>query len=128
IGVLEAVEADQVNRLDRAAAALGGGDALRLEPQLDIAEDSQPGKQGEALKYHRQTLHRVGDRRAAILDPAFAWRDEAGEAAQEGRFAGTGFTEDRDDLSVAKREIDALEDQSATMVRGAIGLAERDGA
>ncbi len=31
IGVLEAVEADQVDRLDRAPAPLGGGDALRLE-------------------------------------------------------------------------------------------------
>ncbi len=128
IGVFEAVEADQADRLDRAPAPLGGGDALRLETQLDIPKHGQPGKQRKALKHHRQALHRVGDRLAAILDPAFARCDQAGEAAQEGRFAGAGFAEDRDDLAVAQREIDAFEDESATMVRGAIGLAERDGA
>ena len=60
IGVLEPVEADQVDRLDRAPPPLGGGDALRLEPELDIAEHGQPRKQRKALKHHRDAVHRLG--------------------------------------------------------------------
>jgi hypothetical protein len=61
IGAFEAVEADQVDGRKRALAALGGGDALRFEPQLDILQHGQPGKQRKALEHHGDTVRRAGD-------------------------------------------------------------------
>ncbi len=46
-GGLEAVEADQVDRRQCALAALGGIDAERFQPKLDILQHRQPGKQCE---------------------------------------------------------------------------------
>ena len=77
IGVLEAVEADQVDRADRAPPPLGGRHAERLEAEFDIAEHGQPRKQREALEHHRDAAHRPGDRLAAILDAALARRRPA---------------------------------------------------
>ena len=39
---------------------------------------------------------------------------------------GPGFAEDRDDLAVAQREVDMVEDQPAEMVGGAVGLGDAD--
>ena len=101
IGGLEAVEPDQVDRIDRAAAPLGAGDAERLEAELDIAEHRQPREQRKGLKHHGNAVDRLGNPVAAIFNGAIAWRHEAGEDAQKRRLARPRFPEDRDDLAVA---------------------------
>ena len=65
IGALEPVQADDVDRFDRAPPPLGGGDALRFQAQFDIAEHRQPRKQGKALEDHRDAAYRTGYRLAA---------------------------------------------------------------
>ena len=124
IGILEPVEPDQIDRADRPPPPLGAGDAQRLEAELDIAEHGQPRKQRIALEHHRDAANRLGDRHAAIFDNALARRHEPGENAQKGRFAGSRFAEDRDDLAVAQREVDMVEHQPPEMIGGAIGLRD----
>ena len=129
IGVLEPVEPDQVDRVDRAPPPLGGRNALRLETQFDIAEHGQPR---ETARSSGTPSRRRAPARSTGM-PRYSTRpslgcDEPGEDAQEGRFAGSGLAEDRDDLAVAQREIDAFEHQPADMVGRAIGLADPHGA
>ena len=59
VGGLEAVEADEVDRLQRALAHLGLADAERLEPELHVLEHGEPGKQREALEHHRDPRGRA---------------------------------------------------------------------
>ena len=63
VGGLEAVEADQVDRLQRARAHLRLRHAERLEPELHVLEHREPGKEREALEHH-------GDARRRACAPA----------------------------------------------------------
>ena len=53
IGVLESVEPDQIDRGERAVAALVRRHALRLQPELDVLQHGEPGEQREGLEHHR---------------------------------------------------------------------------
>ena len=68
IGGLEAVEPDQVDRGERAAPDLRLGQAQGLEPDLDVLEHRQPGKQREALEHHGDAGRGADDRLAEIAD------------------------------------------------------------
>ena len=68
IGGFEPVEADQVDGRNGALAPLGARHALRLEPELDIAEHGEPGKQREGLEHHGDALRRPVQLAAAIMD------------------------------------------------------------
>src|SRR5204863_2020918 len=50
---LEAVQADQVDRLQRTPAAFLGGNALRFEAHFDILEHREPGEERERSEERR---------------------------------------------------------------------------
>ena len=83
IGGFEAVEADQVDRLQARACALVARHALRLQAELDVVVHGQPGEQREALEHHRDALGRAVDRLAAIADLARGRARQAGDDAQQ---------------------------------------------
>ena len=66
IGVLEAVEADEVDRRQRAPARVRLAHALGAQAELHIVEHGEPGKQREALEHHGDAVGRAVDRLAAI--------------------------------------------------------------
>jgi hypothetical protein len=99
IGGFEAVEADQIDRGQRTPPAFSGWHGERLEPRLDILQHRQPGKESEGLKHHRHAFGGAPDRSAAIDHLTAARPDQAGDDAQQGRFARSGTTEEADDLA-----------------------------
>ena len=68
IGGFEAVEADDVDRLQRALARFVERNALRPEPDLDVVEHGKPGEQREALEHHRDAFGGAVDRLAGDRD------------------------------------------------------------
>jgi hypothetical protein len=103
-------------------APFGGGDAERLEAELDIAEDSQPGEQSIALEHHGDAADRLSNLQAAIRDRALARRHEAREKPQKRRLPRPRFAEDRNDFAVAQGKIDMVEHEPREMVGAAIRL------
>ncbi len=65
-----AVEADQVDRGQSALADFSGRQTERLEPELHVFQDRQPGKQREGLKHHGDARRRAIYRLAEISDGA----------------------------------------------------------
>src|SRR5207302_3843805 len=65
VGRLEPVEADEVDRLQRAAADLRFREPQRLEAQLHVLEHGEPGDERKALEHHgdagRRTVHRLAE-------------------------------------------------------------------
>ena len=53
VGAFVAVQTDQIDGGEGPLVALLRRDPLRLEPDLDILEHREPGKQREGLKHHR---------------------------------------------------------------------------
>src|SRR5258708_6644236 len=66
IGGFESVQADEIDRLQRSLAYVCLRHSLRFEAERDILEYSQPGKQGEALKYHGDARRGSGNRLAHV--------------------------------------------------------------
>ena len=129
IGGLEAVEADQVDRGERPLAALGAIDPERLQSELDVLQHRQPGKQREGLEHHGDAVRRTDDGLAAAFRVARGRRDQAGDDAQQRRFAGAGAAEQADDLARADRQIDLFEHQqflAAALRKGPADAADID--
>ena len=127
VGGFEAVEADQVDRRQRARAALGAVDAERLQPEFDVLQHRQPGKQREGLEHHGDAVRRSLDGLAAAFGVARGRRDQAGDDAQQRRLARSGAAEQADDLAGADRQIDLFEHQqflAAALRKGAADAAD----
>ena len=58
IGAFVAVEADQVDRGERALPDLGARQPQRLEAELDVLEHGEPGEQREGLEHHGDAVRR----------------------------------------------------------------------
>ena len=86
-GALVTVEADEIDRRDRALPALVEVDALRLEPDLHVLQHGEPGEQGEALKHHGDLGRRCGHRLAFDRDGSRGRRHQPGDDAQQCGFA-----------------------------------------
>ena len=100
IGVLEPVEADQVDRLDRAPPPLGR--RRRPAPRGRARHCRARSATGTARSSGTPSRCRAPARSTGM--PRYSTRpslggDKPGEDAQEGRFAGARFAEDRDDLA-----------------------------
>ena len=111
IGVLEAVETDQIDRRQRARAALDAVDAERLQSEFDVLQNRQPGKQRKRLEHHGDAVRRSRDGLAAAFGVARGCRDQAGDDAQQRRLARAGAAEQADDLAGMQRQIDVFEHQ-----------------
>ena len=66
IGVLEPIEPDAIEQIERARRTQPGRHAARLERHLDVLLDRQPGKERKTLKHNRGERIHAGEHAAAI--------------------------------------------------------------
>ena len=117
--VVQAVlEPDEREALDRARAALGGGDALVEQRDLDVLGDRQLGDEVEGLEDEADLLAahagelvvaELLDRLAVELVAARGRPVEAAEEVHERRLARTRRTHDRDVLAARDHEVEPAE-------------------
>ena len=119
------VEADQIDRRQRAFADFRLRKAERFEAELDVFQHRQPGKQREGLKHHGDARRRRVHRLAEIGDGAGRRLRQAGDQAQQRRLARSGAAEQADDLSLRQRQFDAVEHQMLAAVGARKGLSQR---
>ena len=99
------IEADGVNNAQRALVALDGDHAARFERSFDVFENSEPGKQREALKNDGDVGRAIAHRRAVPKDGAGGRRGKSGQHAEQRGFSAAGSSEHGDDLSWIDGEI-----------------------
>ncbi len=121
---LEPVQTDEVDRGQGSLADFRPGHPLCLESQGDVFKDGEPGKQGETLKHHRDTLRRARYRLAQVAQIPGTGLGQSRDQTQQGGFARTGSAEQADDLPLAQLEIHALQYQQLGAVRLRKGLAD----
>ncbi len=103
VGLLEAGEADHGEDLADALGALGRVDAAGLEDDVDVLGDGHPRVEREALEDDGDAGVQARERLAVVEDLALGRLDEAGEDAEDGRFAAARRAEQGDDLAAAGR-------------------------
>ena len=123
VGVLEAVQADQVDRGERAAAALLRGHALRLQPQFDILQHGEPGEEREGLEDHAHRRCRAFLVRDEA-DRALVGSDQSGDRAQQRGLARARAAEQADHFVLEQGQVDIVENQQAAAPRLAITVAD----
>jgi len=114
IGVLKPVEADQVDRGERAGAAFVSRHALRFQAQLDILEHGQPREKRECLEHHAYGVCRpIFDMREP--DDAFVRPNQARDRAQQRGLSRTRPAQQPNDLILVQRQADIIEDSRAAV-------------
>src|SRR5437764_1787142 len=99
----------QLDEMSRRIAPLGRGYAVDLERKLDVTQDGAPRQQPEILEHHAGVLARAGDRHAGDGDVALVRPDQPGGEPKQGRLAAPARSQQRDQLALAHRRIDAVE-------------------
>ncbi len=99
IGRFEAVEADGVDRLQRALARLLERHAVGARADLDVVEDVEPREKREALKHHRDVLRRAVTGSPEIVTVPSRRPRQPGDDAQQRRLAAARAAEQGDDLA-----------------------------
>ena len=117
IGRFVAVEADEVDRLERALARLLLRHALRAEPDLDVGEHGQPREQREGLEHHGQPVHRAPHRRVLVGDTTLAREGQAGDDAQQRRLPAARTSQQADDLAGLQLQGDVVEHERPDLAR-----------
>ena len=100
-------EAHALQRLAHACGALGGRDALHLEPVADVVGDGHVGEEGVVLEHGVDVAlerRHAGHVAAAEQDRARRRRLEARDHAQHRGLAGSGRAEQGEELSVTDVE------------------------
>ena len=120
IGRLEAVEADEVDGGERAAADLGGRHSQRFKPDLHVFKHREPREKRKALEHHGDAGRRPRHALAEIVDAAARGTRKACDHAQQRRLARARTAEQTHDLARAQRQVDAVENQEFI----AIGLVK----
>jgi hypothetical protein len=100
---------DQLDEMARELASLAGTDTVDLERELDIAEHGAPRQQAEVLEHHAGVLARAGDRRAGNGDAALVGGDQSGREPQQRGLPAAARPQQRDQLALAHRRVDAIE-------------------
>jgi hypothetical protein len=90
----EAGEADILDQFGHGFVALGFGDAVDFEAVGDVVLDGEPWKRGVLLKDHAAVAAGLDDVLAADQDVTAVGVVEAGDEAQDGRFAATRGAEE----------------------------------
>ena len=88
-GGFEAVEADDVDRLQRARPRFGLRHFLGAQAKFHIGENRKPGKQRRALEHHGDGIVRPRYRLLAEKDFAVGRARKAGDDAQKRRLAAS---------------------------------------
>src|SRR5689334_3101396 len=106
-------ETRQADQLDQPLRALAHGapvePALQLEAVDDVLHDGPPGKQRVVLEHERAVGTRTIDQAAVDADLAPADLDEPVDRVEERGLAAARRPDDRDQLSLRDREVDAAE-------------------
>ena len=121
---LEAVEADEVDRLQRALADLRVRQPEGLEAELHVLEHREPGKEREALKHHGDAARGTRDGCALVVHHPAGRRIQARDQPQQRRLAGARAAEQADDLPGPQCQVDVLEHDELVAVGLAEGLAD----
>ena len=122
VGVLEAVEADNVDGVERRLGALLAGDAASLEAQLHVLLHRKPREQRKRLEHEAHAGIGAGELLAAVLHGARGGRHETRQHAKEGGLAGTRTAEQRHDLAIVQLEAHVAQDRELLALLTLIGL------
>ena len=110
IGGLEAIEADELDQLERLVSAHRGRHAPCLESELHVAEDVEPGQERERLEDHRDAGTGSINDVPAIAHLAAARWDQPCENPEQGGLSRARLPQQGHDLAFAKRQVHILED------------------
>lgn len=124
IGVF--IEADQRQGFDGPLSAFGARQAKPLEPQLDVGANAAPGKQAGGLKHHRPGAG-AGVVAGGNLHLAGLGSEQAGQCAQQGRFADPRGTHHRHELLWMQRHVDAGQHGSTVETEADVARSEHRG-
>ena len=115
IGGLEAVEADGVEHLQAALAALLGRHAAGLQRRFDVFKNREPGKEREALEDDGDVDFGLGDGLVVPVDLAGRGAREPGQHAQHGGFARAGGPQQRQNLARPDAQVGSRDDLDAVL-------------
>src|SRR4051794_22355836 len=96
----------EAEQLLRAGAPLRAGDALQLEPELDVLPRRPPRQESGLLEDETAIAARPGDHLAIDLDHPRVMPDQPLNDAQQGRLAAAALADQRDDLALRNIEAD----------------------
>ncbi len=109
VGAFVAAKPDEIDRLLRALLALGPRHALRFQPDFHILLNGKPGKQRKTLEHHGHALGRARQMLAAPDHLACGRPQQPRHDAQQGALAGSGTSQQADDLAGSDADIDIVE-------------------
>src|SRR5262249_45905579 len=123
VALLEALQADERQELERCGAVPLAREALRVDRQEHVVEDGAPREEDRRLEAHADVPARAGDGRAP--EPRIAARGghEPGQDLEERRLATARGADDRDEVALGDAEADVLERHDGT-VAGRVALRE----
>ena len=104
--MFEAFEADELQQFHRHAAHFIAPEALNIERQQRVVEDSTPGEQHWGLEHHAYIATRAGDAAAEQVGGPVGGRQQACQNAQQGGFAAAGWGDDGNEFTVFDAEGD----------------------
>ena len=123
IAVLEALEPDEGEELERARPHPLASQPLHVDRQQHVVEHGAPGEEHGRLEDDADVAPRAADRRPAEIGPALRRRDEAGEDLEERRLAAARGPHHGDELPLGHAEVDVVQRQHRA-ARGLVLLAE----
>ena len=100
-------QADKGQRGQRAAVALGPGEAELFEPQTHIVDHTPPGQKPGILEDKRQGRTVGGGGRDG--DRSAAWPGKADQYAQQCRLPNAGGPDDGEELAAPDRQVQIVE-------------------
>ena len=115
IGGLKAVQADRVEHLQAARAALLCLDAASLQGGFHIFKNREPGKEREALKDDRDVDLGFGNGALVPVDLSGGGRGKSAQHAQHGRFSGARRAKQRQNLTRHDAQIGGGDDLNAVL-------------
>ena len=115
-GLLEAGQAHHLDEYRYLAVDLRLGGASHAQAIGDVLEHRLPREQAEMLEHHGNAGDRFGNPFLADPDLAGIVRQQAVDAAQQGRLAAAGRADNGHDLARPDLEIDVAEDLERAVV------------
>ena len=117
--IAEAGELDEIERVLHALRHLGCADAAHAQSERDVFGGGHVRKQRVVLEHDTDVApegRQVGDRAALQEDLAGRWWQETRDEAERGRLAAARGPEQRDELALLNREVDAGHGRRRTVV------------
>src|SRR5205085_2520355 len=106
ISVLEALQARQLDKLQRPRTMSGGLLPADFGDEKNIRERSAPRQENRRLKHHADVANGAGNIFSGNADLTARSRNETGDKAQQRRLAAAARTDNRDKLVALYFEAD----------------------